>query len=122
MNWIRLENPKSITPRAIPIEIEITRTITVSRVASSWLGHTTFRSSEMTSPTKPPRNRVCLPKMGRPVAVRQENLLATAFHPELTADARIHRYFVAMAGGPAYNENAPLIETPRVRGRLVHDA
>lgn len=52
---------------------------------------------------------------GRPVAVRQKNLLATAFHPELTADARIHRYFVAMAGGPAYDENAPLIEAPRVR-------
>lgn len=59
---------------------------------------------------------------GRPVAVRQDNLLATAFHPELTADARIHRYFVAMAGGPAYDENAPLIEAPRVRGRLVEDS
>lgn len=59
---------------------------------------------------------------GRPVAVRQKNLLATAFHPELTADARMHRYFVAMAGGPAFDENAPLIETPRVRGRLVQDS
>ena len=27
---------------------------------------------------------------GRPVAVRQENVLATAFHPELRADPRIH--------------------------------
>ena len=59
---------------------------------------------------------------GRPVAVRQKNLLATAFHPELTADARMHRYFVAMAGGPAYDENAPPIEAPRVRGRLVQDS
>ena len=59
---------------------------------------------------------------GRPVAVRQRNLLATAFHPELTADARIHRYFVAMAGGPAYDENAPLIEAPRVRGRLAQES
>ena len=59
---------------------------------------------------------------GRPVAVQQENLLATAFHPELTPDARIHRYFVAMAGGPAYDENAPLIEAPRVRGRLAQDS
>ena len=58
---------------------------------------------------------------GRPVAVRQKNLLATAFHPELTADARMHRYFVAMAGGPAYDENAPLIEAPRVRGRLAQE-
>jgi 5'-phosphate synthase pdxT subunit len=58
---------------------------------------------------------------GRPVAVRESNLLATAFHPELTDDARIHRYFVEMAGGPPFDKNAPLIEVPRVRGRLVQD-
>ena len=29
-----------------------------------------------------------------PVAVRSVNLLATSFHPELTRDNRIHRYFV----------------------------
>jgi 5'-phosphate synthase pdxT subunit len=33
---------------------------------------------------------------GRIVAVRQRNLLATAFHPELTGDLRVHRYFVDM--------------------------
>jgi len=27
------------------------------------------------------------------VAVKQKNLLGTAFHPELTADTRFHRYF-----------------------------
>ncbi len=52
---------------------------------------------------------------GRPVAVRQDSLLATSFHPELTADARIHRYFLAMAGGPPFDSNAPQIEAPRVR-------
>jgi 5'-phosphate synthase pdxT subunit len=31
---------------------------------------------------------------GRIVAVRQGNLLATAFHPELTQDRRIHQLFV----------------------------
>jgi pyridoxal 5'-phosphate synthase pdxT subunit len=31
---------------------------------------------------------------GRIVAVRQGSLLATAFHPELTGDLRMHRYFV----------------------------
>ncbi|BFG34402.1 hypothetical protein CerSpe_206760 [Prunus speciosa] len=31
------------------------------------------------------------------VAVRQRNLLATAFHPELTADTRWHSYFLKMA-------------------------
>jgi pyridoxal 5'-phosphate synthase pdxT subunit len=33
---------------------------------------------------------------GRIVAVRQQNLLATSFHPELSGDARVHRYFVDM--------------------------
>ena len=31
---------------------------------------------------------------GRIVAVRQGNLLATSFHPELSGDHRVHRYFV----------------------------
>ena len=30
------------------------------------------------------------------VAVRQDNLMATSFHPEITSDLRIHRYFVEM--------------------------
>lgn len=34
---------------------------------------------------------------GRIVAVRQGNLLATAFHPELTGDLRVHRLFVDIA-------------------------
>ncbi|WP_261566320.1 pyridoxal 5'-phosphate synthase glutaminase subunit PdxT [Frankia gtarii] len=32
-----------------------------------------------------------------PVAVRQGSLLATAFHPELTGDSRMHRLFVDIA-------------------------
>src|SRR5690606_28429347 len=34
---------------------------------------------------------------GRIVAVRQGSVLATAFHPELTGDLRMHRFFVEMA-------------------------
>jgi len=34
---------------------------------------------------------------GSVVAAREENLLATAFHPELTLDLRLHRYFLEMA-------------------------
>lgn len=34
---------------------------------------------------------------GTVVAARQEHLLATSFHPELTADGRMHRYFVDLA-------------------------
>jgi 5'-phosphate synthase pdxT subunit len=36
---------------------------------------------------------------GRIVAVRQGPLLATAFHPELTPDRRIHELFVKMVKG-----------------------
>ncbi len=35
-------------------------------------------------------------KDGRIVAVQQNHLLATAFHPELTGDFRLHRYFMDM--------------------------
>ncbi len=34
---------------------------------------------------------------GEIVMVRQGNLLAAAFHPELTEDARVHQYFAEMA-------------------------
>ena len=34
---------------------------------------------------------------GTAVAVQQGNLLATAFHPELTRDDRFHRYFLKLA-------------------------
>lgn len=33
---------------------------------------------------------------GRAVAIRQGNVLATAFHPELTGDDRFHQYFLEM--------------------------
>jgi len=36
---------------------------------------------------------------GRPIAVRQGKLLATAFHPELTQDRRLHRLLLSMLGG-----------------------
>jgi pyridoxal 5'-phosphate synthase pdxT subunit len=36
---------------------------------------------------------------GHPVAVRQGRVLATAFHPEVTGDRRIHRLFVDIVTG-----------------------
>ena len=36
-----------------------------------------------------------------PVAVRSETLFATSFHPELTGDHRIHRYFIEEVARPA---------------------
>jgi 5'-phosphate synthase pdxT subunit len=38
---------------------------------------------------------------GRPVAVRQGRVIATAFHPELTDDRRIHRLLAEMVGREA---------------------
>ena len=36
---------------------------------------------------------------GRIVAVRQGTLMATSFHPEITGDDRVHRYFVGLVIG-----------------------
>jgi 5'-phosphate synthase pdxT subunit len=36
-----------------------------------------------------------------PVAVRSRTLFATSFHPELTGDHRIHRYFIEEVARPA---------------------
>ncbi|RLK62054.1 pyridoxal 5'-phosphate synthase glutaminase subunit PdxT [Actinokineospora cianjurensis] len=43
-----------------------------------------------------PDTRAAGAAAGRIVAVRQGNVLATSFHPELTGDARVHRLFVDM--------------------------
>jgi 5'-phosphate synthase pdxT subunit len=37
---------------------------------------------------------------GEPVLVEQEHLLGATFHPELTADSRVHRYFLERVVGP----------------------
>jgi 5'-phosphate synthase pdxT subunit len=49
------------------------------------------------------------PGTGRIVAVRQRNLLATSFHPEIAGDGRVHRFFVDMvrsAGRPSSSATA----------------
>jgi 5'-phosphate synthase pdxT subunit len=38
---------------------------------------------------------------GRLVAIRQKHWLATAFHPELSHDPRLHQYFLGMVRGGA---------------------
>jgi len=38
---------------------------------------------------------------GHPVAVRQGNILAVAFHPELTGESRVHEWVVNRIGAPA---------------------
>ncbi|MDO5483741.1 MAG: pyridoxal 5'-phosphate synthase glutaminase subunit PdxT [Desulfovibrionaceae bacterium] len=41
-----------------------------------------------------PQVRVLAEVKGQAVAVRQGHILATSFHPELTSDDRLHRYFL----------------------------
>ena len=36
---------------------------------------------------------------GRVVAVRQKNMLATSFHPEITGETLVHQYFLQMISG-----------------------
>ena len=43
-----------------------------------------------------PKAHVLATVNGHVVAARQQNMLATAFHPELTDDLRVHSYFVNM--------------------------
>lgn len=52
-----------------------------------------------------PSIRVLAEYNGEPVMVRQGRLLATMFHPELTTDTRIHRYFVSMTKQYANNRS-----------------
>lgn len=40
---------------------------------------------------------------GKPVMVRDGNILGITFHPELTQDIRIHKLFVNMIGGGGYS-------------------
>lgn len=46
---------------------------------------------------------------GNIVAVKQDNMLATSYHPELTDDTKVHEYFINMIKGAKYvnskNEN-----------------
>lgn len=46
--------------------------------------------------TASPNVQVLAEYDGHPVMLRQENLLATMFHPELTKDTRVHQYFFEM--------------------------
>jgi 5'-phosphate synthase pdxT subunit len=43
---------------------------------------------------------------GHPVAVRQDNVLAVAFHPELTGDGRLHEWLVDRIRSDAAKEAA----------------
>ncbi|HEX7878173.1 MAG TPA: pyridoxal 5'-phosphate synthase glutaminase subunit PdxT [Candidatus Eisenbacteria bacterium] len=55
-----------------------------------------------------PEARVLLSIEGEPIAVVQERVLVTTFHPEMTGDASIHRWFVervVVAGGDSVSHS-----------------
>lgn len=44
---------------------------------------------------------------GAPVLIRQQNILAATFHPELSEDRRVHRYFLQMIADHQAVSDAP---------------
>jgi 5'-phosphate synthase pdxT subunit len=48
---------------------------------------------------------------GTIVAVQQEKLVATAFHPELTNDLRFHRYFLDIVGNRPPSQESKIAES-----------
>jgi 5'-phosphate synthase pdxT subunit len=54
---------------------------------------------------------VCASYNGDPIMVKAERLMVTVFHPELSGDDRIHRYFLqALVGGPVGSAQGGIIE------------
>lgn len=65
--------------------------------------HAVFIRAPIITDVRWPAEAIATLDDGRIVAARQGNLLATAFHPELTGDSRFHAYFLSIgiaAGGP----------------------
>ena len=58
-----------------------------------------FIRAPIVESTTPPVHVLARLDDGKIVAVRQGRMLATAFHPELSADLRLHRYFLKIVAG-----------------------
>ncbi len=58
--------------------------------------HGVFIRAPVISEVGPRVEVLCRLRDGRTVAVREGRLIATSFHPELTRDDRLHRYFLRM--------------------------
>ena len=63
--------------------------------------HGVFIRAPVVSAVGPAAEVLAVDPDGQPVVVRQGKVLATAFHPELTGDRRLHRLLVAMVGAVA---------------------
>ncbi|MSQ27172.1 MAG: pyridoxal 5'-phosphate synthase glutaminase subunit PdxT [Dehalococcoidia bacterium] len=59
--------------------------------------HAVFIRAPVIEGVDPPARILASLPDGRVVAARQGNMIALAFHPELTADTRVHAYFLQVA-------------------------
>ena len=62
--------------------------------------HAVFIRAPLIEETLPPAGAIATLEDGTIVAARQDNLLATSFHPEITGDSRLHAYFLTIGRGP----------------------
>jgi pyridoxal 5'-phosphate synthase pdxT subunit len=63
--------------------------------------HAVFIRAPVIGEVGPKVEVLCRLGDGKTVAVREGHLIATSFHPELTRDDRLHRYFLRMAAEAA---------------------
>jgi 5'-phosphate synthase pdxT subunit len=101
----------SVQPRLGLMDIEVVRNAYGRQVDSfetdlqiRGIGGAPFRAVFIRAPyiqAVAPGVTVMAEVEGKVVMARQGNLLVSAFHPELTGDTRVHRYFLDM--GPGVN-------------------
>ena len=63
--------------------------------------HGVFIRAPVVSAVGPRAEVLAVDSDGKPIAVRQGKVLATAFHPELTGDRRLHELLISMIGTEA---------------------
>jgi pyridoxal 5'-phosphate synthase pdxT subunit len=61
--------------------------------------HAIFIRAPRIEAVLPPARAIARLDDGTIVAAREENLLATSFHPEITGDPRLHQYFLGIGKG-----------------------
>jgi 5'-phosphate synthase pdxT subunit len=79
-----------------PLEAVFIRAPKIKRVGAGVevLARLSFRSTEIRNSQTTSAGNFA----GEPVLVRQSNIIAATFHPELTDDSRLHRLIVDLAG------------------------
>ncbi|MGB9521590.1 MAG: pyridoxal 5'-phosphate synthase glutaminase subunit PdxT [Anaerolineales bacterium] len=78
------------------VDLQVPALQTVSSIDAPF--HAIFIRAPLISSVGAGVNVLAKLENGKIVAAQQGKLLATSFHPELTADDRFHRYFLQLAG------------------------